>query len=239
MSEWWTYTLQDFLMFSPRTYFRMFELYNREIWPAQIAAILLGFAVLFLLRRPTASGSRVVCAALAACWLWVAVAFHIHRYTGIFTAAVYIGAAFVLEAVLFFIEGVLAGRLLFVPASRTARRAGLAIFLLALALYPIIGPILGRPWRQMQLFGVAPDPTAVATLALLLLIQGRARWELWIVPILWCAVSAATLGAMKAPDAWILIALAGVAAALAIRESLRRRRSGAVVPGVVPASRAN
>ena len=37
MSEWWTYTLSDFLLFSPRTYYRLFELYNDEIWPAQIA----------------------------------------------------------------------------------------------------------------------------------------------------------------------------------------------------------
>ena len=28
MSEWWTYRLTDFLLFSPRTYDRLFELYN-------------------------------------------------------------------------------------------------------------------------------------------------------------------------------------------------------------------
>ena len=30
MSEWWTYRLSDFLMFSPRTYHRLFELHNAE-----------------------------------------------------------------------------------------------------------------------------------------------------------------------------------------------------------------
>jgi hypothetical protein len=29
MSEWWTYTLSDFLLFSPRVYYRLFELHNR------------------------------------------------------------------------------------------------------------------------------------------------------------------------------------------------------------------
>lgn len=33
MSEWWTYRLSDFLMFSPATYWRMVERYNREVWP--------------------------------------------------------------------------------------------------------------------------------------------------------------------------------------------------------------
>ena len=35
MPEWWTYSLSDFLMFSPRTYYRLFELHNAAIWPAQ------------------------------------------------------------------------------------------------------------------------------------------------------------------------------------------------------------
>ena len=33
MSEWWTYHLSDFLLFAPRTYYRLFELYNAAIWP--------------------------------------------------------------------------------------------------------------------------------------------------------------------------------------------------------------
>ena len=49
MSEWWTYTLSDFLLFSPRTYYRLFELYNAEIWPAQIVALTLGVVLVGLL----------------------------------------------------------------------------------------------------------------------------------------------------------------------------------------------
>jgi hypothetical protein len=42
MSEWWTYRPSDFLLFAPRTYYRLFELYNSEIWPLQIVALLAG-----------------------------------------------------------------------------------------------------------------------------------------------------------------------------------------------------
>src|SRR5205807_4521090 len=49
MSEWWTYSLSDFLLFSPRTYYRLFELYNLALWPGQIAAIALGIVLLALL----------------------------------------------------------------------------------------------------------------------------------------------------------------------------------------------
>ncbi len=51
MSEWWTYSLSDFLLFSPRTYYRLSELYNIAIWPAQIVMLALGVALVVLLRQ--------------------------------------------------------------------------------------------------------------------------------------------------------------------------------------------
>ena len=83
MSEWWTYTLSDFLLFSPRTYYRLFELYNADIWPAQIVTLALGGAALVLLRYRRAGQGRIVAAILAGCWLWVAWAFHWRHYATI------------------------------------------------------------------------------------------------------------------------------------------------------------
>ena len=42
MTEWWTYTLSDFLLFSPQTYLRLIELYQRDVWPLQIPMVALG-----------------------------------------------------------------------------------------------------------------------------------------------------------------------------------------------------
>ncbi|MDX1126883.1 hypothetical protein GOL24_21650 [Sinorhizobium medicae] len=39
MAEWATYTLADFLMFSPRVYFRLVERYNQGLWPFQLVFI--------------------------------------------------------------------------------------------------------------------------------------------------------------------------------------------------------
>ena len=55
MGDWWSYTPSDFLLFSARTYYRLFELYNRAIWPAQILALLLGLVILWRLHRGGAS----------------------------------------------------------------------------------------------------------------------------------------------------------------------------------------
>ncbi len=225
MSEWWTYTLSDFLLFSPRTYDRLVELHNAAIWPAQIITVGLGLAILVLPGRTAGSG-RIIASILAACWLFVAVAFHATRYATINWAAVYFAWAFGLEGALLIWAGAVRGALAFERPLGAAARAGLWIFLFALAVMPLVGPLLGKNWRQVEIFGVMPDPTAVGTLGLLLVATGRGRWMLFIVPVIWCAISGATVMAMKAPLAWIPPLSAVLVVSLAIRQGMARRRAG-------------
>jgi uncharacterized protein DUF6064 len=230
MSEWWTYTLSDFLLFSPRTYYRLFEIYNAAIWPAQIVAAGLGLWIWALLDRARAVRRRLIAAMLAGCWLWVAIAFHASRYATINWVAVYFAWGFGLEAALLIWMGIVRGGLAFERLADLAGRAGLWIFLFALVLEPLVGPLLGRGWRQVEIFGVAPDPTAIATPGILLLANGRGRWALFVVPAIWCGISGATLLAMKAPDAWIPPLAAMLAIFLAVRQARGRRRIGKLGP---------
>ena len=219
MSEWWTYSLSDIQSFSLHSYYRLFELYNAAIWPAQIVALALGLGIWALLFRADVRWGRIITAILAGSWLWVAIAFHAHRYSTLTWPARYFAWGFGLEAALLLWTGVVRGRLAF------ERRAwGLAILLFALVVAPLIGPLFGRTWRQVEIFGVAPDPTAIATLAVLLLAAGRVRWELMALPLLWCAISGATLLSMKAPDAGIPLAAAVLVVSLAAWQTLARRR---------------
>jgi hypothetical protein len=213
------------LLITPRTYYRLFELYNAAIWPAQIVAVSLGLAIWALLGRAPAVRERLIAAILAGCWLWVAIAFHANRYATINWAAVYFAWGFGLEAALLIWTGIVRGGLVLERPVDLASRAGLWIFLFALAVQPMVGSLLGRGWRQVEIFGVAPDPTAVATLGILLLANGRGRWALIVVPAIWCAISGATLLAMKAPDAWIPPLAAVLVASLAVRQTLARRRA--------------
>lgn len=192
MSEWWTYTLSDFLMFSPRTYYRLLELYNRAIWPAQLAGVAAGVAIVALLATRFGGRERIIAGLLAACWLWIAWAFHYQSYAQINTAAPWFAAAFALQALLLIAVGVLARRMILQAPNR------MAISLIAIVVlgYPLLAPLTGRAWTTAETFGVAPDPTAIATVATLALVRGRIRWLLLAVPLLWCAVAAATLWAM-------------------------------------------
>lgn len=221
MSEWWTYRLTSFLLFSPQTYYRTIELYNLAIWPAQIAGVATGIAIVALLVSNVGQRDRIIAALLAACWLWIAWAFHYQRYAQINWVAPWFAAAFVLQAVLLMVAGVLAGRLVLQPAGGPT--FGIAASLVAITVvgYPLLAPLTGRAWTTAEVFGVAPDPTAIATVAVLALIRGRIRWLLLIIPLLLCAATALTLWAVKAPEAVVVV----VATLFALWPALRGLRN--------------
>jgi hypothetical protein len=222
MSEWWTYSLSDFLLFSPRTYYRLFELYNAAMWPLQILALALGVALLGLLLRDTAWRGRAIAAILAACWLWVAWAYLWQRYDTINWAASYFAVGFAIEALLLIWTGIVRDRLGFLSGAGPVGAAGLCIFVFALVGYPLIGPLNERPWRQAEIFGLAPDPTAIATVGVLVAAH-RPRWSLLIIPLIWCAISAATLWTMQSPNALVVTTTAALALGLGIWRSILRR----------------
>jgi len=216
MSEWWTYRLSDLLMFSAATYYRLFALVNQDVWPLQLMAGIIGLLLLASVLRGK-PGPRTAAGLLGLCWAWVGWAYHARRYADIHLAGDYFAAAFVLEAVLLGIAGWRAWLVL--PAPAGSVRTGLGLLLAGLLVYPLLAPLAGRPWGQAELFGIAPDPTAIVTLGVLL--AGRGRWWLWPVPLLWGVVSAMTLVEMDAGQAGapllpVLVAL-GVLGGRALR----------------------
>jgi hypothetical protein len=198
MSEWWSYRPSDFLLFSPQTYQRLFELYNAALWPAPLFAGAIGLAlVLLALKGRPAVAARAALLLLAACWWWVAWAFHLQRYAAINWAATGFAAGFALQGLLLLGAAGLEWR-----RARGARRAaGLALMCFAILIAPWLGLALrGRPLTEAELFGMAPDPTALATVGWLLVLRpaADARWArlllglAWPLPLLWCAIGALT-----------------------------------------------
>jgi hypothetical protein len=174
MAEWWTYRLSSFLMFSPRTYWRLVEDYNRALWPWQLLALAIGAVLLVLaLRRSSAIAAST---ALAIAWLHVGWAFFWTRYAQIFTAAPFLAIACCVQAAL-----------LVVSATRAAQPqrswAGLLLAAGGVLLYPVSVLISGRPWVRAEVFGLMPDPTAVSTIGLVLALHRRA-----LARVLLCAI---------------------------------------------------
>ena len=224
MSAWWSYRLSDILPFSPQTYYRLFELHNAAVWPAQLLAFAAGLAILALLiSRPPWAG-RTIALLLAATWAFVAWSYFHVRYAPLNWAAVYSAYAFAAEALLLVLSGAL-GRITFATPWPLAAKTGSGIVLFALFLQPLIGPLFGRSWSGVELFGIAPDPTVLATLGVLVMADG-VRFELLAIPLLWCLATGAVLWAMEAPETLLMPIAAVLALALALRRTFWRSKPG-------------
>lgn len=199
MSEWWTYRLEDFLMFAPRTWWRLVEQHNAAWWPAPLVACLAGAAAWWTALRPRPWAPRALAGLLAIAWAGVAMLFHAQRHAEINLLGPWLAAGSGLQAVL--LAAVAAGiarddR----PAGPVLHRAGLAVAAAAVFLYPLAGLPFGRPLAQAEVFGWMPDPTALATLGWLLANALHAgRWTralLCVIPAVALAIGWLTRLAM-------------------------------------------
>ncbi|AWJ87993.1 MFS transporter permease (plasmid) [Azospirillum sp. TSH58] len=202
MPEWWTYSTEDFLLFSPRTYWRLIERHNEALWPAHVLMMMLGAAILLWLVRPRPWSHRVIAGTLTVLWAWLAWSFLWERYATINWAASYAAPLFVLQAVLLALVG---GRLHWSLSRAGLAPMGFALFLYALVLHPLAALLAGRPLRGAEVFGITPDPTAIATIGLIMMADGRWSWLLLAVPTAWCLASWVTLNGMGSPEQWVLL----------------------------------
>lgn len=236
MSEWWTYRPSDFVMISPRTWWRLLEAHNLAWWPLQGLTLGLGLLVLVTVwRRPGPAAGLL----LALAWGFVAWAFHAQRYASVHLAANGFAAAFVLQGGLLLAWSGLSTRQ--PPAAATApgrRRSGLGLGLMAAALlaHPLLALLDGRGLAQSELLGLMPDPTVLFTLGLLVCAApstgqtGPQRWLwllCWPLPLAWSVGSGLSLWTLHAPEAALLPLAAALALVAATRQTTGSRASPA------------
>jgi hypothetical protein len=215
--------LSRYLPFSRDAFLGVFEAYNAAIWPAQIAAYALCLAAVLLALRPLPGSGRAIAAILAAAWLWNGVAYHMLQFAQINWAAWIFGFFFVVEGMMLLATGVLRGRLAFRFTRSAAGWAGLVLIAIALVAYPLIGMFAGQPWPRLALAGVAPCPTAIVTLGLLLLAEGRVPIHLLVLPLLWALVGGAAAWLLAIPQDLALPAAALLTVILAWRKNRLNR----------------
>jgi hypothetical protein len=225
MGEWWqaalgdlwSYRPSDFLMFAPRTYWRLFELHNVAWWPLPLLLPLLGLVGGVWLWRGGAWAQRLTAVCLAGASLFVAQAFVLERYEPVNWAAR--GLAWLLWAQAALLLGLAGARGLGVTTSLARRRVALSLAVWAVLGHPWLAPLFGRPLAQAEVFALAPDPTVLATLAWLLwgTVAGSSRlvrvaWHAaWALALVHGALSVATLATMGEAQAIVMAAAVGVA----------------------------
>jgi hypothetical protein len=182
------------LPFTAETLFASLGQYQRGLWPLPPLALLLGLAAVLLALRPMHHGDRLIGGLLAAAWLWIGIGYHLLHLARLDFAAPLYGILFLLEGGLL-LWSTIRGRLAFRFRGGLVGWVGLALAMLALA-WPLLDRLAGLNWQAERVALLAPVPTTILTLALLLLVAGRTPLRLALVPLLWTLIAGAT--------AWIL-----------------------------------
>lgn len=174
--------------FTPEVFFSLFEHYNGAIWPAQVIAYALGLTVIATMFMPFPGSDRVVSAVLTVFWLWNGAVYHLEHFATINFSAYAFGLLFIIEAALLAWTGVLRGRVAFRLRTDASGWCGIAFVSVAMVLYPLAAHLLGHGWPRAAMFGVAPCPTVIFTLGVLLLAHGKTPWHLMAIPVLWALI---------------------------------------------------
>ncbi len=226
-----SYALVDFVPFTAEVYLRLLERVGESSWPLHLATLVLGVAAMILMWR---GRGRIACVLLAAPWAWVGITFFEQRYAQLNWAGGWFAGAFLVQA---------AGLLLLAAmgaafdrgAATTQRSAhsgilqqgaplagGLILAGFGVLAYPVIGPLSGSALFQAETFGIHPDPTAVATLGIMLVgLRGFGLWLAMLIPLLWCLITGLTLYVLDAPWTPIPLAAAVLAVVLVLWKTVR------------------
>lgn len=211
------------LPFTHSQFIADFAAYNAATWPAPVAAYLLAVLIgLHVLGFRPRSG-RLVPVALAAMWLWTAVVYHLLFFSVINRAALFFGAAFALQSVLFLVAA-LRGQLVFGQrASGVQKTFGWLLIVYAAVVYPIAGTWSGLSWPGMPAFGVTPCPLVLFTVGVLLLAR-EVRWWLLVIPVAWSLIGGSAAWLLKMPQDWPLLLVPAAAVLILARQ--RHVRAG-------------
>jgi hypothetical protein len=186
--------------FTVEAFLAVFAAYNAAIWPIHFVAYGLGAVVVWALFAPAQGRMRLALAALAVLWAVTGIGYHLMFFARINPIAPVFAAFFVVQAGLFAASAAWPADLRFRLARDFRSAAGLGVIIYAVAIYPVLGIWAGHGLMAGPMFGVAPCPTTIFTIGILLIAQGR--WVLWlsVIPILWSLIGLAAALQLGIPE---------------------------------------
>ena len=185
----------------------------------QVIVYFLGIAGLILAIKKNRYSDRVIAAILSFFWLWMGIVYHLMFFSDINKVARVFGMLFIAQGVLFLAAGVITTRISFRFKSNVYSFVGIIFILYAMIVYPIIGYLLGHGYPRSPGFGIAPCPTTIFTLGLLLWTDKRVPKYLLFIPLIWSLIGfyAAIALSIKEDIGLLIAGLAGTLLVL-IRE---------------------
>lgn len=198
-ADWLSYSLQDFLMFSPEVFLRLYVRLNQDIWPVQWVLMLLALAVPWLLTRTKRSLRRGGVGLVALAWSGCGLGFLWRYYGEIFWPALWFGGFFVAQGLLLAFVG------LFSSIRQTeGGRTGTVVWFVggwlgAIVLLPWLTVLQSGQVQALAIYGLFPETTVAACTLVLVFVPRAWRWPLLILPTMWALFSAATYWVLQLP----------------------------------------
>ena len=173
--------------FTTEEFLDVFKQYNQDVWPAQIAFVLLALLCVYFIIGHKTYKTRIVTSILAFFWLWMGLVYHLLFFATINPAAYLFAGLFMVQGILFFILGVLREPLS-ISHPTINIWAGFVLIAYALLIYPIIGYYAGHGYPFSPTFGL-PCPTTIFTFGIILLTGQKWPISLMIIPLAWSILS--------------------------------------------------
>jgi hypothetical protein len=211
------------LPFTLDQFLSVFERYNRAIEPAPFFAYALGAVTLVLACRGDRRSGRLVLGALALFWAVCGAGYHLAFFRRINPAALAFGVLFLAQAALLLRAALRREPPAFRLQASTRHVAALSLAVYALAAYPRLAAAAGHEYPRAPVFGVAPCPTTIFTIAVLLLAEPRPSGTLLAIPLAWSLVGLSAAVQLGMTEDYGLAAAGLVAVVLAVVDRLRAR----------------
>jgi Family of unknown function (DUF6064) len=200
------------LPFTLEQFLNVFATYNKAIWPAQIAAYVLGAIAVAALLEPGRASDRVVSAVLGLMWLCTGVLYHGIFFSSINKAAFAFGVLFVVEGAALLYAGIVRDGLRFASNYDFRAVIGVGFILYASLVYPLIGIATGHPWPVLPMFGVAPCPVTIFTFGLFLMTTRHFSYWLLVIPFVWSLIGGSAAILLDVRQDWLLLVSGLIAA---------------------------
>lgn len=197
-------------------FFAVFAQYNEAIWPLPVVAHGAAIIVIALMFVPGRASAALVTLMLAAMWAVNGIGYHWMFFSDINPMARVFAALFVVEAVALAVSTYAFRDLRFAVRRDARSLIGLLLVAFALVVYPAWGWLAGHAYPAMPMFGVAPCPTTIFTVGVLLLGTWNAVRALLVIPIFWSAVGGTAALLLGVPQDYGLVATLVIAVLIGV-----------------------
>ena len=185
-------SVKSMVPYTAEAFFELLASYNSAIWPGHLTALFLSVLLLGLLLFPCPCGDQIITGFLAFGWAWTGFVFLMNHLVSLNWAGTYLGTVFVVQARLLLWSGTIQDRLNFRGDKSAASWLGLVLIVIALVIYPLIPIWVGANWTIVQIAGLAPTPTVILTIGILLSCTDQLPINLFGSPVVWSSVDGAT-----------------------------------------------